>query len=486
MATLVSTGQLTIVDNNDARSITAFIAASGSAHQVYTKDESTISYTPDFVSANLTLTPKISIGGMTEAQAWACLTSKQFSLSAGGSALLTATAVAGFVNASDVTVAAPFTVTHAANGTATPSTLVVKANLTAATAVAALYFDADFTDPITGLVTHIVCSFTLSTVKTGTNAVFITLRGNNAIQQASTTTKNVTAVAADLTRSSGVDTSGLTYKWYEAATGTQISTSLSGYATSYGTKTTTGTPASSPSDLGVNVPTNGSGNAYNTLVISEAAVVDMKVFRVDITDADAKTYSQFFTVYDISDPYATTICSSAGDKLQNGVGSTNLTPIVYNGATKVDNLTGWSFDWYLYDRNGYRAAFVDTAKISAAGGAPITANTTGAAATFTYSGAAYTFAAGDVIKCVRPSGLASFYEVASVAGNVVTIRTPVTNTWLNFTNYPAPTTTADFVGGRLYGCTTQGKRSSSAAAAITVTGDEIDVKGTIMIESTRP
>ena len=486
MATLVSTGQITIVDNNDARSITAFIVSNGNAQQVYNKDESIISYTPDFVASNLTLTPKISIGGLTEAQTWACLTSKQFSLSDGGTALSTATTVPGFVNASDVPVSAPFTITHAANGSATPSTLVVKANLTAAAAAETVFFDADFTDPVTQLVTHIVCSFTLSTVKTGTNAVFITLRGNNAIQQAYTTTKNVTAVAADLTRSSGVDTTGLTYKWYEAATGTQISTSLSGYATSYGTKTTTGTPSGSATDLGVNVPAVGAGNAHNTLVISEAAVVDMKVIRVDITDADAKTYSKYFTVYDISDPYATTISSSAGDKLQNGVGSTNLTPIVYNGATKVTNLTGWTFDWYLYDRNGYRAAFVDTNKISTAGGAPITANTTGAAATITYTGTAYAFAAGDIVKAVRPNGQASFYEVASAAGNVVTIRTPTTNTWLNFTNYPAPTTTSDFVGGKLFGCTTQGKRTSSAAAAITVTGDEIDVKGTIMIESTRP
>ncbi len=91
---------------------------------------------------------------------------------------------------------------------------------------------------------------------------------------------------------------------------------------------------------------------------------------------------------------------------------------------------------------------------------------------------------GDIIKVVRPSGEAFFYEVgaASTAG-AVTIRTPVTNAWLN---YAAPAATTDFVNGRIFGCTAGGTRSSSGAAGITLTGDEVDVKSVVTAEANRP
>ncbi|MFM1990223.1 MAG: hypothetical protein RJA99_3180 [Pseudomonadota bacterium] len=486
---LVSTGQITIVDTNDARSITLALTANGGTQQVYTKDESTISYTPSWASSALVITPQISIGGLNNAQAWAALVNKQFALTAGGTALTTGSTSTSFVNNSDVQVNNPFTVSHAANGSSTASTISIAGNLKDSVASLALFFDADFVDPVTSLTTHITAQITLNTVKTGTNAVYITTRGQTNIEQATGSTKNNVAITADLVRSSGVDTSGLTYRWYDGNASTQISTSTSSFATKYGMKTTaTGvTPTASGSDLGVNVPASGSGNAFNTLVINESAIANIGVFRVDITDSDSKTYSQYFTVYDISDLYTTQVQSTSGDKLQNGQGSTALSPRVFYGPTEVTNLTGWSFTWYLYDRNGKRGGFVDTARISTAGGAAISANTTGTSATITYGGTSYAFAAGDIVKAVKPDGTAFFYEVASSTTNVVTIRTPSTNTWLNFTDFPAPSSASDFVGGKLYGCTANGgTRTTSAGASITVTGDEVDVKARILCEANRP
>ena len=120
------------------------------------------------------------------------------------------------------------------------------------------------------------------------------------------------------------------------------------------------------------------------------------------------------------------------------------------------------------------------------GGAPITANTTGTSATFTYTGTSYAFAAGDIVKAVNPAGAASFFEVASSVANVVTIRTPITNTWLNFTNFPAPSAITDYVGGKLYGCTAGGTRSTAASASFVLTGDDIDAKSVIVCDATRP
>jgi hypothetical protein len=372
---------------------------------------------------------------------------------------------------------------------------VVTGNLKDSVANFSVFFDADFTDPTTGLVTHITSQITLSTVKTGTNAVFITIRGQTNIEEATGATKNNIAVAADLVRSSGVDTTGLTYKWFEAGGSTQITTSLSGYGAKYGLKTTSSgtSPTGAAGELNVNVPLAGAGNAFNTLVINETAVIDIGIYKVEITDSDSKTYAQYFTIYDISDPYDCQIQSSTGDKLQNGQGSTTLTPRVYNGSSEVTDLTGWSFTYYLYDKNGKRAGFVDTSKISTAGGAPITANTTGSSAQFTYSGTNYAFTAGMLIKCVKPSGDASYFEVASAGANTVTIRAPSTTTWLSFTDFPAPSASTDFVGGKLFGCTGTGTLASNGLRTvtttpwqITVTGDEIDVKGRILVEATRP
>jgi hypothetical protein len=485
---IVSTGQITIVDTNDARSITAFLAANQGAQQVYTKDEATVGYTPSWFSTPIVITPQISVGGLSASQAWAALTNKTFALTAGGAALTSASTSTSFVNNADGQLTTPFTVSHAANGSTTASTFTITGNLKDSVAVFTLFFDADFVDPTTGLVTHITAQITLNTVKTGTNAVFIALRGQTSIEDATGSTKNNIAIAADLVRSGGIDTSGLTYKWYEGGGATQITTGLPSVATKYGMKTVAAptAPTGAGSDLNVNIPT-AAGNAQNTLVINESAVVDIGVYRVDITDGDSKTYTAYFTIYDVSDPYQTIVSSSSGDKLQNGQGSTQLTPRVYYGATEVTPLTGWSFIWTFYDKNGKRGAFVDTAKISTAGGAPITANGTGASGAFNYSGTSYAFVAGDIVKAVKPNGDAFFYEVASSVANQVTIRTPSTNTWLNFTDFPAPSASTDFVGGRLYGCMgSGGQRTTSAGAAVVLTGDEVDVKARILCEANRP
>ena len=488
MPTLVSTGQITIVDTNDARSITAALVANSGTQQVYSKDESTVSFLPSWVSANLTITPQISVGGMSAAQAWAALTNKSFALTAGGTALTTATTSNSFVNDSDVEVSAPFTVTHAVAGSATPSSFVVKANLKATVAQWTLFFDADFVDPATSLSTHITCQITLGVVKTGTNAVYIMMRGQTNIEEATGATKNNIAIAADLIRSSGIDTSGLTYKWFEAGGSTQITTAVANYATEYGLSTSAAGSNPTPGTLGANIPSVGTGNAFNTLTINESAVSDIGIFKVEITDSDAKTYSQYFTIYDISDPYDTQILSSSGDKLQNGQGSTTLVPIVYYGSTQVSSLVGWTFDWTLYNKNGKRAAFIDTGKITTAGGANINANTTGTSASFTYGGTSYAFQPGDIIKCVKPNGDANFYEVQSSSANNVVIRsTPTVNTWLSFADYPAPATANDFANGKIFGCTSNGGiRSTSGNAAVVLTGDEVDVKARILVQANRP
>ena len=468
MQTLVSTGQITIVDNNDARPITAFITASQGTQQIYTKDESTISSNPNWASTPNVLTARVFVGGTS-------------------AAIDVTNQVANRRWSNDLS-------TSLGSGT----TLSVNTNMDPAVlSQRVFYFEADYTDPITGLVSRIIAQITLSVVRTGTNAVYLIGRGNNALLQADGATKNVAVICVELIRAAGVDTTGVTYRFFEANGTTQITSAMN---TRYGLRTTL--PATSPtgsaSDIGVNLPGAGAWSAHNTLVIHETAVADIAVLRAEAMDADGTVYQCFFTVYDISDPYELKVISSAGDKLQNGVGSTNLYPLVWNGSAllTVPNTTGWGFTWFFFDgaAPGNRAGFINTTRTAVAGGRNITANTAGPGAVITYSGAAITFAAGDMVKIVLANGVARYYEVASgTTSSNLTLRAATVSTFLN-APWPAASITAnEFINAKLYVCTGNGATAGTLSTTgtgitnfITVTGDEIDGKGTILCEARRP
>lgn len=480
--TIVTTGQITIVDQNDARPISGMIQASPGVQQVYTKDESATSWLPDWTTANtstgLLLEPKVylgAVGGATDITN--LLTNRKFSTDL-------ATPLTGTSIASTPTLAAIFgTGTFAVVTSAVATSLKIKANMLDTVPQATIYFEGDYTDPITSLTSHIVLQITLGLVKTGTNAVYITTRGQSSIEPATGATKNNIAMAVDLIRASGVDTSGVTYRFFENNGATQIVNTMT---TKYGMKSTSYGTAPTNSGLGSGLPAAGAWSANNTLVINETAVTDIGNYRVEAKDADGTIYQVYFTIYDISDPYQCNVISSSGDKLQNGIGNTQLTPRIYYGQNEVTPLTGWNFTWTFYNKDGNRGAFIDTTKTAVAGGRNITAHTTGVSATMTYDGATIAFVAGDIVKAVSAGGVDKFYEVASNAGNVVTLRTPTTNAFLSYATFPAPTA-SEFVGGKLYACRGSGGQQVTASnASITVTGDEIDAKGKISVDCDRP
>lgn len=473
MPQVVSTGQITIVDTNDARPITAYLTASKGTQQVYSKDESTVSFAPSwFTSPYQVIDAHVFMGGIgASVDITEILSNRKFCLTPGGAALTSSTASTSFVNDSNGGVSTPFAVTINASTTQ----LTISANLKDSVTNFQVFFEGDYTDPATNLTTHVIASVTLNTVKTGTNAVYINIRGKNIIEEATGSTKNATAIAADLIRAGGTDTTNLTYAWWYSNGATQITAA----STSFGFKSTGAgsVPSALPSDLN-----NGIPGTSNTIIISESAIVDQDVFKVEITDGDGKKYVNFFTVYDVSDPYELRVTSSSGDKLQNGQGTTALTPTVYYGASQVTPLTGWSFSWTFYDKTGKRAAFVDTAKISIAGGGTISSHSNAAAMQIFSTSITGQFAAGDIIKCVTKAGEASYFEVASSTSGSVTIKTTnLINTWLSWT---APLNTTTFVDGKIFGCI--GTRITAAGDSLTVSGDDIDVKGTIQVSATRP
>lgn len=513
---IVSTGQITIVDNNDARPITAYLTSSHGLQQIYSKDNSTATYTPDWLTANsnqgLMITAKVYVGGTTGAiDITSQLSSRKFSFSAGGAAITAASNDNKFVNNTGgiITTATIFTVTHDGTG----SKLYIKGNLSTSVGACTVFFEGDYQDPATGLISHVIAQVTLSSLKTGTNAVYVLFRGKESISPSNSTTKSVIAINAQLVRSSGVDPDNLEYRWYDALANKQVDTSFSGYATRFGLKTTATTvfPTAVATDLNVNVPSTGAVSPHNTLVISQDAVTDVGVFRVDIRDTlEDQTYTGYITVYDVDDPYSVMVISTAGDKFQNGVGTTDVYPLVYNGGTKVTPLSGWSFTWSLQAKDSKPAAFIDTARNPSAGGTLIESNTaftsgtptapTGTAAEITLNVDPVGFGtvtAGDPIKVQSPDGaITKFYEVASKVGangatstKFVLRATPTTK--FLYTDYPAPATN-ELAGWTLWVCknaggtiTTSGG-STDLAAKFTLTGYDIDGKGTITCQANRP
>lgn len=501
---IVSTGQITIVDQNDARPITAFISASGPIQQIFNKDESTVTYSPNWETTPLTLTARVFIGGAGASQEVAALlTNRKWSLTFDGASL------------------------------GTNSTLVVNSNRTEAVPSQVYYFQGDYTDPATGLSTRVNAQITLNLVRTGTNAVFIQINGTNVIEESATGQKSVIRIFADLVRANGVDDTDVTYRWRKSPFGTAdiLDGNYPGITTQFGFLTTAQVNADRALALTTagaigqyngaaitttNLPnatnpanndTSGGWNNTKGILIGELAVTDIAIFQVEAKDNDNNIYQTFFTVYDISDPYETKLISTTGDKLQNGQGSSDVYPLVYNGSSLISDLTGWRFLFTLFDgQQNKRAAFIDTTATAMAGGRNITANTAGTSAVFTYDGAAITLTAGRVIKVVRPNGTASYFEVASASGNTVTIRTTgLVNSWLSGPLYAAPTA-SEFLNGKLFVCTnnpagsfngvaiagqhgaivTNGANGNPMAAKIVVTGDEVDVKAVINCDSDRP
>lgn len=443
MATLVSTGQFTITDHNDAVSITSFINASRGVSQVFANNDGTSVFVPDWTS--------------------------------GGNQVLTAYVYAGAGNiAANLSNRKWSADTPEGSSLGSGVTYTITTNLlTEVAPTKTYYFQGDYTDPVTGLSSHVIAAVTITLTKKGDAAVFARIDGMTVINKSATATQASCQVQGGLYRNAGTrDTTAVSYKWYKIVAGSPVAL-VSGQAdVTAGNivfKNDSGTVQSAPADF---------STTCTQIEIKENAVNDLQLFKLEIKDTNTNTiYGETFAVYDVSDPYDVQIASTGGDKFQNGQGTTNLTPVVKNGASTID-VTGWSFVWTLYDKDGVRSGFVDTDKTPSA--KTVSANTT---TTITISVAlAVAPVAGSLIKVINAAGtIIRVYEVASATTTVITIRTTgLTNTWASTV---APTA-SEFLNGQLF-CVLP-TRNTSGATAITLTGNDVDVKGTVYCEASKP
>ncbi|VBB39893.1 conserved hypothetical protein [uncultured Spirochaetota bacterium] len=444
---VVSTGQITLYDHNDAAPVTAIISASKGLTQVYTKDESSTSYNPNYASTANVLTAYVYVNGVNIV---GNLSNRKWGTTLGSTDLGT-----------------------------NVSTINKTTNIDPANPIYNIYFEGDYTDPVTGLVTHVNAMLSLNCVKAGSNAVYVLVRGQTAIEKAASGAKNTAQIFADLMRVTGVDDTSVTYKWFVSpyAPENQLDANhalVSGGKITF--KTTAGVAATNPAD--------GTWADVKSIVIREDAITDIGLFQVQAKDADSNIFTANFVVYDVSDPYDVKVNASNGQVFQNGNGSKNLTFEVWYGGTKVTDISAYTFTAKLYDKEGAKSGFIDTTRTSAA--KAVSANTAGITGNVTHAALSSALVAGDVIRLISADGLTiKSYEVGSGSTTTTTVlRSPV-----NGFSSSAPTAN-QFAGGKMWvyagNGATAGQKTTTGTAALAVTGDDIDGMGVIYVDANNP
>lgn len=312
-------GQFTIIDLNDATTLTGYIGSNLAKTQMYNPDND--SYMPDWSTTNLVLTPSLYVAGTSEDKI-ASSDVQQVKWYDGSSASAIATGGA-----------------YALSG-AKSHILAVKQNVLAGLPGKDYRCEITYLDPTTGLEMKHVMTISFSRVVNGsgiTDLLITTPNGNIFKNEeiASLTIK------AELWRGSAVDTTNVTYQWFVMDPDAEIDE-----GGGIGWKRITDSTG------------RHSGAATSTLTVYAAAVDSYAVYKCAATDTDSSspTYNQKFidtaAIVDQSDPLQVIIQSTGGDVFKNGEGSTVLTAKCYRGGVEVDTSGSGTYTWRKYDKNG--------------------------------------------------------------------------------------------------------------------------------------
>ena len=329
----IATSQITIIDYNDALSLTGYIGTNKSTTQIYNPDNGTFS--PDWSkSPYMVLTPSLFImGTANDVIATNAIQSIKWYDSTAPTVELTNNTTYGL---------AAFTAGQ-------NRALTIKQNVLTGSVLSKDYIvEIVYKDASTGLSLPYKTSISLSRVTNGggiTNAV-ITAPNGNIFKNGG---GNTLTAFAELWRGNIVDTTSVTYQWYAQEPTATIANSKADAAGGEGW-------------LKLNSSnTNGgtTGWTTNTLSIPNGAVPSLEVFKCVIKDTDTssnthnQTFSGVIVFVDQTDPIQVSVSSSGGDVFKNGTGSTVLTALVYQAGAEIDTAgTKYTYKWYKYDKNG--------------------------------------------------------------------------------------------------------------------------------------
>ena len=319
---IVCTSDYTISDFNDAISLSGYISSNLAHTQIYSPDNDT--YTPNWSSTNLVLTPQLYVTSTTtDVIATAAVTSVTWykDSETSGNKITTSGA-------------------YALSGTKS-HILTVKSNVLAGISNIKYICVIKYHDATTDLdLTHKM-DVTFTRVSSGSgiaDAICIATDGN-IFKNGQTESLKATC---DLYRGSTVDTTGVSYQWY-----LRDSSQTTDVGGGVGWKKLTNTTG------------KYAGVTTREITVYADAVPNIGVFKCIITDTDSTsgTYNGKFydtiTFTDLSDPIQMTIVSDSGDRFLNGEGSTILHARLFQAGAEIDTAgTGYTYKWYKYDKDG--------------------------------------------------------------------------------------------------------------------------------------
>lgn len=323
----VSIGQITIMDFNDAVTLTGFISSNHTKNVRY--DGNNEAYTPNFVSTPLVLTPSLFVAGSgtdimvagtnVQSVAWKRKANNQTgenNLSAGETM-----------------------------GVSFPKALTVASQPFSSTVFSVEYIcTIVYRDPATGLDLTYKNSVTIQKVTEGNNIAIAEVSADPGFAFKNGQPASIN-LSAHLYRGATKDTTNLTYVWEKLVAGTW--TAISG-ATSA------------------------------TYAVSEAMVASLQQFRVKISDTvvgDNYT-SDPVTVLDFNDPIQVVVKSSNGEIFKNGLITTDFTAHLYQNGEEIDAAGNtYTYSWAKIDKDGVSSSF-GTGKTKAVGSVDVQARST--------------------------------------------------------------------------------------------------------------
>lgn len=319
---VLSTGQITIIDYNDALSLQAYIASNQTKTQMFNQDNE--SYAPDWTTKNVVLTPSLfKLGVATDIIGNLAVKSAEWYDVKDG----IETKLVNDVNYAVATVA--------------PYKLTIKKNVLAGLPGKDYMCKIIYHDDSTNLDLTIKTDISFSRVVNGSGIAdaIAWLPEGNVFKNG---TKTSLTAQCDMWRGSTIDTTNVTYQWYQ-----QSSTQLTDVGGGIGWKKLTNTPSKT------------TGVTTNVLTMFADVVASYEVFKCVIKDTDVsstsfnKSFMDTVTVADQSDPVQCTVTSSGGNIFKNEVGSSVLTAKLYRGGVEIDKLgTAYTYKWYMYDSKG--------------------------------------------------------------------------------------------------------------------------------------
>lgn len=317
---IMATGQISIIDYNDALTLTGFIGSNLAKSQMFNPDNG--SYNPDWTQKNLVLTPSLYKLGTTND----VITSSEV------------ISVKWFEASSNqaITNNENYTLSGQKN-----HILTIKRNLLSGLPARDWICEVTYKDLSTNLNLIHKTSITFSRVVNGggiADAVTWCPDGNifknNSIS-------SLTA-QCDLWRGSIIDDTNVSYQWYQQDSSIDVD-----QGGGKGWKKL------------IDSPGKFLNCTSNKMTVFNEAVLDFAVFKCVIKDTDSasntynKTFMDTISFIDNSDPIQVSIESSGGDVFKNGIGSTTLNARLFQAGNEIDlQGTKYTYSWKKFDKNG--------------------------------------------------------------------------------------------------------------------------------------